>query len=496
MVSSTANIAPEDVEESSPAGNLVKYCPHAPWPKQRLALDIECREVFYGGAAGPGKTDWLLMSALEYVHIPRYSALILRRDMPRLALPGSIMDRSKEWLIGTDARWNEQRKTWAFPSGAKIQFGYIDNMDDRFRYASAEFQFIGWDELTEFRLPNSESNPYLFLMSRLRRTHDNPAPLRVRSASNPGNIGHLWVKSRFQTDQVVEGEMRQIDDEKIYIPGKIEDNPALDAAEYEKSLMHLPAITRQRLMKGDWSVQENSQISSEWPGYYRYKGPTLLCHRNDGEHVGNIDVASLRRYITIDTAGTSKQKAEEKKGKDPSWSCAFHWGHHRSTNRLFLLGAWRRRVDWPQLKSGSIAFVKRCNLSRDVHIENAHFGPALIAEMKAAGIQAVPIGPTIPGMKSVGRKVSTGIGVIEGKKAKLERAIAGGLFTCFEEGRVFFPSTSDVEGASQYMPDLEAELYSWTGDETEMADQIDVLSYAAYLTDKAQTKSWGGVIRN
>jgi hypothetical protein len=110
------------------------------------------------------------MAALQYVHVPGYAALILRRDYQRLALAGAIMDRSKAWLRNTAAVWNEQAKRWTFPSGATIEFGYIDSPDDRFRYASAEYQTICWDELTEFRLTDDESNPYLFLFSRLRKT--------------------------------------------------------------------------------------------------------------------------------------------------------------------------------------------------------------------------------------------------------------------------------------------------------------------------------------
>ena len=110
---------------------LELYCPHTPFAKQQAFLDLDCREALYGGGAGPGKTDALLMAALQYAHVPGYSALILRRDYPRLALPNSIMDRARQWLYGTPAEWNAQTKAYRFPSGAVLQFGYIDNPDDR-----------------------------------------------------------------------------------------------------------------------------------------------------------------------------------------------------------------------------------------------------------------------------------------------------------------------------------------------------------------------------
>src|SRR5262245_62720003 len=98
------------------------------------------------------------MAALQWVDLPGYSAIIFRRTYADLALPGALMDRSKDWLLGTGAVWNEQRKVWAFPSGAKLAFGYLENAGDERRYKSAEFQYIAFDELTEF-----PEKPYRFL---------------------------------------------------------------------------------------------------------------------------------------------------------------------------------------------------------------------------------------------------------------------------------------------------------------------------------------------
>lgn len=182
------------------------------------------------------------MSALQFVEDPKYSAIIFRKTYADLALPGALMDRAGDWLGGTDARWNGQEKTWTFPSGAKLTFGYLEHENDKYRYKSAEFQFIGFDELTQF----SETQ-YTYLFSRLRRLKESDIPLRMRSASNPGDIGHEWVKQRF----IIEGEAKG----RIFIPAKLDDNPYIDKDEYTKSLMELDPVERERLLSGDWDIR-------------------------------------------------------------------------------------------------------------------------------------------------------------------------------------------------------------------------------------------------
>ena len=161
-----------------------RWIPHTPTVRQALFLSLPVTEALYGGAAGGGKSDALLMAALQFVDVPGYAALLLRRSYADLALPGAIMDRSKEWLRGTAARWHEPTKTWTFPSGATLSFGYLEAEQDKYRYQGAEFQFCGFDELTQF----SETQ-YRYLFSRLRKSPGLAVPLRMRAASNPGGQG-------------------------------------------------------------------------------------------------------------------------------------------------------------------------------------------------------------------------------------------------------------------------------------------------------------------
>lgn len=132
----------------------------------------------------------LLMSALQYVDVPGYNAILFRKTLAELELPEALMDVAQQWLTpfkkAHEVRWIDRRKTWVFPSGAKLTFGYLEGPKDKYRYSSAAFHFIGFDEATAF-----DEEDYTFLFSRCRRTKQMvDVPLRIRAASNPGQVGH------------------------------------------------------------------------------------------------------------------------------------------------------------------------------------------------------------------------------------------------------------------------------------------------------------------
>jgi len=287
------------------------FTPHKPTPRQEAFLGLACREALYGGAAGGGKSDALLMAALEYVHVPTYSALILRRTFADLNKPGSLIPRSHDWLSGK-ASWDGQNKTWRFASGAVITFGYLETEIDKYQYQSAEYQFIGFDELTQF----SES-VYTYLFSRLRRSSESPVPLRMRAASNPGGIGHDWVRDRFipPEDALPDASgIFRLDDQRAYVPARLDDNPHIDREAYIGSLMELDPTTRAQLLQGNWDARPTG-------GYFR---------RQDWRYtdVAPIGLTWIRFW---DFAAT-----DPRPGRDPDWLAGALVGRDELTGRTYI----------------------------------------------------------------------------------------------------------------------------------------------------------------
>lgn len=328
---------------------LNKYIPHQPTPKQAAFLLLDHREALYGGAAGGGKSDALLMAALQYVDAPGYAALLLRRTFADLALPEALMDRSHQWLQGSDARWNDRDKTWSFPSGATLTFGYLQYDKDKYRYQSAAFQFIGFDELTQF--PEAM---YLYLFSRLRRLENSNIPLRMRGATNPGGIGHVWVHERF----IVGGKQAG----RIFIPAKLLDNPHLDQEEYERSLAELDDTTRAQLLDGAWITDpHNKPFQRDW-----WRG----INRYDASDRGLVNQV-IGRWISWDTA---------MKDKEHNAYTACTVGELLPDYRLVVREVWRDRLQFPSLPDTIRA------VARDYNQDGKLKG--ILIEDKASGTSA------------------------------------------------------------------------------------------------------------
>ncbi len=233
--------------------DIIRYAPDPNPGVQTSFVSWQGREALYGGAAGGGKSVALLIAALQYVHVPGYSALLLRRTYSDLSRAGALIPRLRGWLVKTPARYRNNTHTWVFPSGATLEFGYLQHPGDEEQYQSAEFQFIGFDELTQFN-----EKTYRFMFSRLRRTETLAAlgvSVRMRAASNPGGLGHDWVKDRFVAP------VRPLnEDVRRYFPARAKDNPKLDQEEYKLSMAELDETTRAQLEDGDWDVIDDGLI--------------------------------------------------------------------------------------------------------------------------------------------------------------------------------------------------------------------------------------------
>lgn len=246
--------------ETNLTPRLNKFIPYKPNAKQTAFLLLNCREAFYGGAAGGGKSIALLMAALQYVDTPGYAAILLRRTFAELSLPDALMDLASQWLSPfkrtKEVHWSKENKTYTFTdTGATLSFGYLEHPGDKYRYQGAAFQFVGFDELTQF-----DERDYKYLFSRNRRSRvmkDANIPLRTRAASNPGGIGASWVKQRF----LIEGPEKG----RIFIPAVLNDNPELDYDTYVENLNELDPVTREQLLNGDWEVNSEGKIfKREW----------------------------------------------------------------------------------------------------------------------------------------------------------------------------------------------------------------------------------------
>jgi len=216
-------------------------------------------EAFFGGAAGPGKTEALMMLPIAYGFYkhPNFKGILLRRT--HTDLEKEIILRSQEYYPLTGGKYNEQKKRWRWPSGAVMQFGYAQYEKDIRNYDSAEYNYIAFDELTHFT-----EFQYMYLAFSRGRSSDPDLPSIVRSASNPGNIGHGWVRKRFiepakEGRKILEEEVTDITGRKtinkrIFIPASATDNPTLlkNDPGYLARMEMLPEAERRSKIYGDW----------------------------------------------------------------------------------------------------------------------------------------------------------------------------------------------------------------------------------------------------
>ena len=231
------------------------------------------REVLYGGSAGSGKSYALLADPMRYFNNSNFSGLILRRTNDELR---ELIWKSQELYpkIYPEAKWQEKKSQWVFPSGGKLWMTYLERDEDVLRYQGLSFSYIAFDELTQYATPFA----WNYMRSRLRST-DPTLPLFQRATTNPGGRGHGWVKKMFvdpapgnikfaatdidtgNTLAFPEGHEKEGQPlfYRRFIPATLKDNPYLmKDGQYEANLLALPEMQRRQLLEGDWAVADGA----------------------------------------------------------------------------------------------------------------------------------------------------------------------------------------------------------------------------------------------
>ena len=256
LTESEAEKLPDIVQEHlDKTGSHVAFMPNEGPQTDFLAAPE--KDVLYGGAAGGGKSFAMLIDPLRYCHKKAHRALILRRTMPELR---ELIDKSREIYPKAfhGAKFKEVEKVWYFPSGAKVEFGFLEKESDVYRYQGQAYSWIGFDEITH--LPTEFG--WNYLASRLRTT-DPSIETYLRCTANPGGSGANWVKKRYveaadenTTFMGTDGLTRK------FIPAKLSDNPFLaEDGKYETMLKSLPATQRKQLLEGNWDVAEGAAFT-------------------------------------------------------------------------------------------------------------------------------------------------------------------------------------------------------------------------------------------
>lgn len=226
-------------------------------------------EILYGGAAGGGKSAAIVGDAFKNAcKYPNINILILRRTLNELE--GSILLSQLNWYPREVCKYQDQKKVWKFFNGSRIWLGYCEAEKDVYRYQGKEFEIIYMDEATHFTKAQ-----FKYLKSRNRTANQQALGLGLRPqmklTTNPGGVGHAWVKERFIDIGPSENvhEVQEINDDgelvfvrgvpamskRVFIPAKLSDNNYIDD-DYEAKLHTLDEKLRKQLLDGDWDTME------------------------------------------------------------------------------------------------------------------------------------------------------------------------------------------------------------------------------------------------
>ena len=352
-----------------------------PGPQSAFFASSE-KQVLYGGAAAGGKSYALIADPIPLFENKHFRGLLVRRTLDELR---ELMQKTKELYpqVIKGATWREKDKEWRFPSGATLWMSYLGHEDDVTKYQGQAFTWIAFDELTQW----PTSLEWNYLSSRLRTTGD--IPLYMRATSNPGGVGHAWVKKMF-VDPAPAGQAFWAEDEngnilvypddepeagqplfqRKFIPAKLADNPYIDKM-YKANLLSLPEDQRRQLLYGDWDVA----TGAAFPEFRR------ALHVIEPFEIPS----DWRRFRSCDFGYSQRQ------------SSAVHWyAIHPSTGQLIVY-----RELYITGKTGKELALMIKNLERGEHIaygvldssvwaQRGQTGPSIAEEMRQWGVRWRP----------------------------------------------------------------------------------------------------------
>lgn len=498
-------------KDGAPILKWSKYIPPdiKPHPKQVLALAMDqARDLLYGGAAGGGKSEYLLCAALQYADMPGYSGLILRKHLKDLEASDALLNRAQKWLaplmgegivdeqsgLRYACRYIPHLHTFEFltyyPDGSpgpvsRLQFGYIGEGSAEDAHQGAAFTFIGIDEAGQHTLKDAT---WLFSRNRFTKEQmcqkhgDDPermedsckycqayklTPLRFRLTANPGGIGHEWIKKRYDIRPAVDLrdgrkrdpneviQYRGFNPKKPFIPSYYYDNPNTGRG-YGESLDELTETDKAQLKNGDWNASPDSRFKRDWIKYYEVYRDTLQWTSYDAK--GNPlrkhswSLHDMYIFSTVDPATTVREGPGDEqiiRHGAPSKTVISTWGMTKDERFLFWLDCVIFSIEIPDV-------IKEIQAS---YLKWRH--NKIICEVNGPGI----------GVFQPARQM--GLPMHPNFKVRDKLVNATQAIIRMEQGRVFFPRWAS------WLEQGEGEIFTWFGHPHQPDDVIDTLSDAA-----------------